>query len=130
MPMLEKLIHELGEELAMKELITETEDHHFHLPFENGVEVEAVPLKQSCLLKGVIGECPEKNGESFRLKVMEANLFGSGTRGSVIGLKEDGKRMTLSLELDETISYKDFKEKLEDFISVLNFWRNEALQHK
>ena len=127
--MLEKLMSQLGKEYAMEEVITENEEHYFHVPFENGIEIEAVQLKECCLLQGNIGERPEQNAESFLLKVMEANLFGLGTRGAVIGLKENGKELTLSLELDYNISYKDFKERLEDFISVIDFWRNEALKH-
>ncbi len=60
---------------------------------------------------------------------MEANLFGIGTRGAAIGLNEDGNVLTLSLELDYNSSYQEFKEKLEDFISVMDFWRKEALEH-
>ena len=130
MPMLDTLIGQLAKDLTMEEAITETEEHHYHLPFDNGNDIEAAEINKSCLLKGTIGGRPEKNAESFLLKVMEANLFGVGTRGAVIGLKEDGKQLTLSLEVDYTISYKDFKEKLEDFISVMDFWRNEALKHE
>lgn len=128
--MLEKLIGQLSQELAMEDLISLTEDHHYHLPFENDIEIEAVELEKGVLLKGVIGERPEQNADAFLLRTMEANLFGIGTRGAAIGLKEEGKVLTLSLELDYNSSYKDFKEKLEDFISVLDFWRKEALKHQ
>lgn len=128
--MLKQLIEQLGKELAMEEVITETEEHHYLLPIESGTEIEAFEENQSCLLKGTLGERPQQNADSFLLKIMEANLFGIGTRGGVIGLKEDGKQLTLSLEVDYNTSYKDFKEKLEDFISVADFWRNEALKHE
>jgi hypothetical protein len=61
---------------------------------------------------------------------MEANLFGRGTRGAAIGLNEEGKLLTLSLELDYNNSFKEFKENLEDFISVIDFWRTEASKHE
>lgn len=128
--MLEKLIHQLGNELAMENAIISTEDRHYRLPFDNGIEVDAIEIDKSILLKGLIGECPQQNAEAFLLKTMEANLFGMGTRGAVIGLNENGKLLTLSLELDYNQSYKDFKEKLEDFISVIDFWRNEARNHQ
>lgn len=128
--MLEKLIKQLGRELFMEDLITTTEDHHYLLPFDDNIEVEAIQLEKSYLLKGVIGACPQQNVESFLLKTMEANLFGIGTRGAAIGLKEEGKLLTLSRELDYNNSFKDFKEKLEDFISVIEFWRKEALKHE
>ena len=128
--MLEKLIGELSQDLAMEDQITSQEELHYLLPFDPDIEVEAVELDKCYLLKGVIGERPQQNTESFFLKVMEANLFGMGTRGAAIGLNENGKLLTLSLELDYNTSYKDFKERLEDFISVMDFWRKEALKHQ
>jgi len=128
--MLKTLIDQLGSELSMEDLITSTEDHHYHLPFDSDIEVEAIELEKGYLFKGIIGECPQKNAEAFLLKTMEANLFGLGTRGAAIGLDETGKILTLSLELDYNSSFKDFKEKLEDFISVIEFWRTEALKHE
>lgn len=127
--MLEKLIDQLSQELAMEAIIP-SEDHHYRLPFDNNLEVEAIELEKGFLLKGVIGNRPQQNAESFLLKAMEANLFGIGTRGASIGLNEDGKILTLSLEVDYNSSYKEFKEKLEDFISVMDFWREEASKHQ
>lgn len=128
--MLEKLISQLGQDLEMEDLITSTQERHYLLPFEPDIEIQAIELEKKHLLKGVIGPCPKQNVEAFFLKTMEANLFGMGTRGSAIGLNEEGKLLTLSLELDYNSSYKDFKEKLEDFVSVLDFWRQEALKHE
>lgn len=128
--MLEKWIKQLSQELALEELIKSSENHRYQLPIADDIEIEAIELGKSCLLKGIICECPKQNTSSFLLKAMEANLFGVGTREAVIGLNESGKLLTLSLELDYSCSYKDFKEKLEDFVSVINFWRNESLSPK
>jgi hypothetical protein len=114
----------------MEGLISSSEEKHYHLPFDPNIEIEAVELEKGYLFKSVIGNCPEQNLDAYLLKTMEANLFGIGTRGAVIGLNEDGKVLTLSLEVNYNSSYKDFKECLEDFISVLDFWRNEALKHQ
>ncbi len=126
--MLNQLIEELGRELAMEESITQNEDNAYRLPFDKDIEVEVIQLERSFILKGVIAPCPQENVEPFLFKIMEENLFGIGTRGAVIGLKDEGNLLTLSHELDYNITYKEFKEKLEDFISVINFWRGEALK--
>ncbi len=128
--MLEQLIKQLGQELDMTEQITKNEEEHYLLSFEPEIDVEAIECDKCHLLKGAIGPCPTSNGESFLMKVMEANLFGRGTRGSVIGIDNEEKMLTLTLELDYNSSYKDFKEKLEDFISVVDFWRKQAIAHK
>ena len=124
--MLEKLITQLGHELSMEEEIVLTADRHYLIPFENDIEVEAIELEKSYLLKSIIGNLPKNNIDSFLHSVMEANLFGMGTRNGVIGLDEEGKQLTLSMELDYNNSFKDFHEKLEDFVSVVIFWRNAS----
>ncbi len=123
--MLENLINQLGRDLEMGEIIRKTDEKHYHLPFSDHIEVEAFEKERSLLFKAIIGKRPEKNTDSFFLKVMEANLFGAGTRGASIGLTKDEKLLTLTLELEYNRSYPVFKEKLEDFVTVLDFWRKE-----
>jgi hypothetical protein len=127
--MLEKLMSQLEQDLAMDNL-TSSEEGRTHLSFDNQINVEAIELEKKIILKGLIGEPPQQNQNAFLLKVMEANLFGIGTRSTVIGLNDEGKLLTLSMELDYNSSFKDFKEKLEDFISVIEFWRIEAQKHQ
>ncbi|WP_068467252.1 type III secretion system chaperone [Candidatus Protochlamydia phocaeensis] len=128
--MLDALVRQLGQELEMEDLIVSPEPGHYTVPFDENIEVDLIQSPQSYLFKGVIGACPKNNLEAFLLKAMEANLFGRGTRGAAIGLNGEGNLLTLSLELDYNSSYKDFREKMEDFISVLDFWRKEALKHR
>lgn len=128
--MLEKLIQQLGRELQMEDLITSTGTNEYTLPFADNIQVEASELEHNILLKGNIAPCPKKNEEAFIIRVLETNLFGAGTRGASIGLKDEGNMLTLSRELDYNSSYKEFTENLEDFISVITFWRNETLKHQ
>ena len=44
--MLQKLIEQLSQELGMEDVITCTEDHHYYLPFENNIEIEALELEK------------------------------------------------------------------------------------
>ena len=126
--MLEKLIAQFTEEFSLEDPLLPGEDKRYHLSFEDDVEIDLWAKDDRIRLKSEIGEIPSKQTDTFILKVLEANLFGMGTRDGVIGLAEDGKLLTLSLELEYTIGYKEFKEKLEDFISVIDFWRKEALK--
>lgn len=128
--MLAKLIDQLGRELNMEDLINQSGTNHYTLPFEGDIQVDATQPDHSILLKGVIGECPKQHSDAFLLRVIESNLFGVGTRGGSIGLKDEGNLLTLTLELDYNSSFKDFTERLEDFVSVITFWRNEALKHE
>jgi hypothetical protein len=127
--MLENLVEQLGSDLNMKEDISLLGPQQYSLFFGDHT-VEIHQLEHAILLKGNIGSCPTNSREQFLMLVMEANLFGKGTRGAAIGLNEEGKGLTLSVELNSHISYKNFKEKLEDFISVMDFWQKEALKHQ
>ena len=54
---------------------------------------------------------------------MMANLFGQGTKGGILGINAEGTMLTLSRTVDFAVDYKDFKEFLEDFINVMDFWQ-------
>lgn len=128
--MLETLVQQLAKELDMdQEFIVPKEQGAFTLFFDNQIQVDISSFSQSYLFKGLIGKFPKNKGEDFLVKTMEANLFGRGTRGAIIGLNREENLLTLSLELDYNSPYKDFKDKLEDFVNVLDFWRQEALKY-
>ena len=127
--MLAKLISQISNELSMEGSISFPAEKQFLLSFDDDMNIEALELEKSLLLKGKIGPCPEVNKEAFLLKALEANLFGLGTRGASIGLTPDGNLLTLCMELEYNTPYKEFKEKLEDVISVIDFWRSLAKEH-
>jgi len=127
--MLESLISRLGQDLKMDDVIQMSVEGAYTLSFDDKIEIEITQNSRHYLFKSIIGPCPQKNKEVFFTKIMEANLFGRGTRNTVIGLTEDENLLTLSGELEYNSSYKQFKEKLEDFVTIVDFWRNEALNH-
>lgn len=128
--MLDSLVDQLGQDLQMKDLISSSQEGSYILPFEENIEVQVIQTTHSYLFKGIIAPCPQSNKDAFVAKAMDANLFGRGTRNNSIGLTDDGNMLTLSAELDYNSTYKEFKEKLEDFVSILDFWRKEAIVHK
>lgn len=127
--MLDTLIEQLSKELNMGGAITPNEKR-YDLSFEPDIDVRVMDLKKSFLFKANICPCPEKNRETFLLKVLESNLFGLGTRNASIGLDEQEKTLTLSLEVDDQCSFNEFKGRLQDFVSVLSAWRDEANKNK
>ncbi len=126
--MLSRLVKMLASELKMENDITAHENGHYTLAFADEIDVEAFELSKSLLLKGNIAAAPEKNREAIFIQIMEANLFGSGTRSATIGWLESDNMLTLCRELDYNCSEKEFKEKLEDFVSVIDFWRKRVLK--
>ncbi len=122
---LKGIISQLIQELeAEKKNAFYTENNSYYFHFEDNIDIEIKELKESILLKSQIELSPKKNEEIFLLKALEANLFGVGTEHAVIGLEEN--QLILSRELDDNISYEDFKEKLGKFIHILHYWRLES----
>lgn len=126
--MLESLITQLELDLKMGR-IESSPDGVYTLPFSDNIEIKVSQTSDYYLFKSHIGPTPKKSTEIFLAKLMEANLFGRGTRNNVLGLTEDENLLTLSGELEYNSTYKQFKEKLEDFVTIVDFWRNEALKH-
>lgn len=125
--MIETFVRQLGQELEMNDIITEPDPGHFQLPFEDNMDVEITLSPQGhYYFKSTIAPIPQTNVESFFQKAMDANLYGRGTRGAVIGLNDTGEILILSMELDQITMYKDWRDKLQDFVTILNFWRDEA----
>jgi hypothetical protein len=60
---------------------------------------------------------------------MKANLFGQGTLGAAIGLDPKQNILTLSLQLPYDMNYSHFKESVEDFTNIVDYWRVEVDTH-
>lgn len=125
--MLEGMVQQLAEELGMENPVA-VEPGHYQMEFSPQVNVNIFQQKETLLLKGEIHEVDLRTKPSLVERLMQANLFGSGTRGGTIGWEPVKNRLTLSLELSYNCPYKLFTEKLEDFVSVIVFWRTEVTQ--
>lgn len=99
----------------------------YSLPLEEGISINMTDIPNGYILKSNIAPFPKTKEEIFVVQAMLGNLFGQGTKGSVLGLNSDGTMLTLTLVVDYPVEYKDFKESLEDFINTVDFWREEAL---
>lgn len=128
--MLDNFVKQLGEDLKMSQHISSLETGQYKVTFDEDLEVilSRTPTN-AYLFKGKIGPFPKIKEEEFLQRVLEANLFGKGTYGGVIGLTEDEKVLTLSQELDYNSNYKEWKEKLEDFLNVIDYWKKETINY-
>lgn len=127
--MIEKYMQELAKELELAE-IESLGKNEYSIPFEDNLDVVITGLPQGFFFKSTICECPKENREGFLAHLMLGNLFGQGTHKAVLGLTEDGNMLTLFKVVEYNIDYKQFRDALEDFINSVDFWREEALNHK
>lgn len=128
--MLADFLDQLGEELQMKEFITKKELNHYVVELENDVFIDiSTGFDNGFLLKSTICPIPTRSPDTFFDKMLMANLFGRETDKTVLGLDPNGNLLTLSLELNYSKNYQEFKEALEIFTRTIDTWRNEVLQH-
>lgn len=121
--MLPELLTTLTQELSLDPAKKNEKTGEYTL-FIGGHVVVFSSLNPGCSLASKIRELPHKSKEDLFIYIMKGNFLGQGTGGGTLGLDEDEKSLTLSLSLPYEINYAIFKEKLEEFINHLEYWRN------
>lgn len=96
------------------------------IPLDEGLSVTLTDIPNGFIIKSNIATFPTAKQEAFATDAMLANLFGQGTCGSILGLTPDGGTLTLTRVVDYPIDYKEFRGLIEDFINMVDFWREEA----
>ncbi len=97
----------------------------FVFPFSDTIVAECIDLEPGVAFSAKICECPKKKREDLLIWLMRANLLGQGTGGCRIGLDKDEKVLTLSLGIPYEIDYRRFRERFEDFVNYVTYWREE-----
>ncbi len=85
-------------------------------------EIEIRDLEPGVSLLAKICPCPPKRREELFLQLMRGNYLGQSTGSSRIGVSADEKFLTLSLGMPYEMSYRTFRESVEDFVNFLLYW--------
>lgn len=129
--MLDKLIEKLIEDFELTNTTLASEvPGTYAFPLDEGLFIMISEIPNGFFLKCSLAPYPKVKEEAFSTQAMLGNLFGQGTSGATLGLTMDGNTLTLTQIVDYNVNYKEFKEILEDFINSVDFWREEALNHK
>jgi hypothetical protein len=126
--MLDFLFHELDKHLGIKAIHDEKGLlAPYLLKINDSLEVWVRELTpQGILFKSIVGTLIlNSDRESVFSHFMQANFLGQGTGGAVLSLDPDEKFLTLSLTIPYEGNYRIFRDKLEDFINYLEFWKSE-----
>lgn len=97
----------------------------FVFPISDTISAKCVDLEPGCAFSADICQCPKARKEDLFIWLMRANLLGQGTGGCRIGLDKDEKVLTLSLGIPYEIDYRVFRERFEDFVNFVLYWREE-----
>ena len=123
---LDQIIENLSKEVGIKAIPHLDKKGSYQLHINLDTQVSITETDRGIFFFVKIIPIPEmKNKEVVFIYLMKANLLGQGTGGSVIGIDTLEKHFTLSLSLTENLSYKIFKDYLEEFLNYLDFWKEE-----
>ena len=128
--MIESLLKQFTEELELDELPQKGGDGLYPLQLNPELTVFVKELDPGIAFWGKIGPCPQTKKEELFILLMKANFLGQGTGGAVIALDENESFLTLSSVLPYDMSYKLFKEAMEDFVNYLEYWKEELIRHQ
>ena len=123
--MLRKYLETLCNELSISPVPERNKENIYLFPFNDTITAKMVDLEPGISVSSTLCDCPKRNREDLFIWLMRANLLGQGTGGCRIGLDANEKVLTLSLGLPYEINYPIFKEKFEDFINYVIYWREE-----
>ena len=124
-----KNLQSLCDELEMIPDFKKTEKGHYLLPLTDTLQIEVRSLNPGAYFTSPIAPCPKPKREELLIQLMKANLFGQGTLGAAIAYQEDENLLTLSSALPYDMDYRTFKEGLEDFANIVEYWREEVALH-
>jgi hypothetical protein len=124
--MLQNLLTQLCTELDIQPIPTMNEKKF--IPFSMGamIDIEIRDLEPGMSLFANIGPVSSIRREELFLELMRANYLGQATGSSRIGMSADEKFLTLSLGMPYEMSYRAFREAIEDFTNFLLYWRKEV----
>jgi hypothetical protein len=125
--MLDIIIHEVEKYLGLKaEKAKDPLLGDFVVHINDQIDIWLRDLKPGISVKSLIGNIPTiSDKEEFFSYLCRANYIGQGTGGSVISMDPNEKFLTLSIILTYEVNYRIFRDKLEDFLNYLEFWKSE-----
>ncbi len=129
--MLEHHMKKLQEEMELKHPFPNSTPGTFTIPLEEDFVVfVSVNQPEGFTITCNVAKCPEGQQEQFLTELLLSNLFGQGTHGAILGIKEDQNMISLEQQIETDVEYEEFSEILQDFLNTADFWREESLKRQ
>lgn len=119
----------LCEDLNLSTELEKAENGSSLLPLNETLHIGVKSLDPGALLTSPICPCPEIKKEELLILLMKANLFGQGTMGAALGLDPSQNLLTLTLAIPYDMEYRHFRDSVEDFANIVDYWREEVATH-
>ncbi len=123
--MIEAFMEKLRLEWGFAEPFEPSAKGVYNLAYEGDVAITLTDTSPGVRFFSAIGPIPLVNTDRFYAHCLTGNLFGQATQGAVLGSDSDGKVLTLSLHIDYNAEYPEFRDKLDDFKSAVELWKDE-----
>lgn len=122
-------LKDLCQDLEISTSLEKNDQGFYLLPLTDSLQIEVKSLDPGVYFYAPIASCPEKSKEDFFIHLMTANLFGQGTLGAAIGMNPKENLLTLSKKMPYDVKYGAFRESIEDFANIVDYWREEVENH-
>lgn len=123
--MLEELIYNLLKDIELSTKPAKIDPNTYQVDLNSDLSITIKKIDPGYYLQMAICEVPDLQAETLFISLMEANLFGQGTGGGVLGISPDGQNFLFSKKILQDINYQEFREKIEEFVNYVEFWRME-----
>lgn len=123
---LDTFMQQLAKDLEIEASLSTDVPGVYAFPVDEEAVVFISSIPRGFELSCSAAECLKGEEELFYKQALFANLYGKGSEGCVIGLNQEGERLTLSKTVTYTVDYREFFEIIEDFLNSVEFWRNEV----
>lgn len=126
MPQLDDYMKQLSYEMGLDDPLKVEISGNYLLPLDDQTSISIGRSQQGISFTTTVTDLPAfRRGELIH-EMMDANLFGQGTINGILALDARGKQIILSRHLDHEVSYGEFNEILEDFVNLVDFWKEES----
>ena len=122
--MLEHLLTELTEKLQLPLNLEKNTLGYYTITLNQETELLFKELQPGFTCKSLIAEIPKENPlEDLYILLMRANFLGQGTKNGAIAIDENVKNIIFTMSVPEDLQYRLFKDKVEEFVNYLNYWK-------
>jgi hypothetical protein len=123
--MLQNFVSQLCVELEIEPVPKMNEAKCIPFQLTDRIAIDIRDLEPGISLYAQICPCPKERLEELFVRLMRANYLGQETAQNRIGISSDEKLLTLSLGMPYEISYRVFRDVLENFANFVLYWREE-----
>ena len=121
--MLKHLITELCQQFQLPMNLEINPQGYYEVSVNDTTNLLFKELNPGFSCRSILAPVPQKPTEDLFILLMKANFLGQGTKGSCIAIDDSVQNFLFTLSVPEEINYRLFKEKLEEFINYLEYWR-------